>query len=99
MITQFRLRAIGVAVCDRFHDCGMITNDLTGLAADREMKPADAVDMDALPPHQRPQIGHAGSGVQNFMESQIRFVEAFEITGFGVAALLRNRAPRSEEHT
>ena len=51
------------------------------------MKPTHAVDMDTLPAHQRPQIGHAGSGVQNFMESQIRFVEAFEIAVFGAAAL------------
>jgi hypothetical protein len=58
------------------------------------MKPTNAVDMDTLPAHQRPQIGHACSGVQNFMESQIRFVEAFEIAVFGAAALLRNGGPQ-----
>ena len=72
----------------------MIPNDLTRFTADREMKSADAVDMDALPPHQRAQISHACSGVQYFMKGQIRLVEAFKIAVFSAAALVRNGSPQ-----
>ena len=51
------------------------------------MQAADAVDVHALPPHQRPQLRHAGGVVDHFVKQQVGVVEALEVSSFRVLAL------------
>ena len=88
MVAQLLLRAIGIAIGDRCHDGRVVTQDLADLALDRKMQPADAVDVNALPAHQRPQFGNAGGHIDMPVKRQIGIVEAFKVAGFRLTSLL-----------
>ena len=64
--------------------------NLSGLAAGRKVKPANAVDVNALAPHQFPQFGGVRRCIHHVVEFQISIIKAFEVAPFAVITQLRD---------